>query len=256
MPYPIAARGKNPLSVPFSPLSLSPTLWLKADAGAYSDAGTTLAANNDTVQQWNDQSGNGNHVLQGTAADRPTYKTNIQNGVAAVRFDGSDYMTKSALVTNAASGSVFVVANSTGGGNNTVWSATDNTSDSHYLLYRFGQSGGGAQSIITEVNTVAGAVATDSTFRLYEIHSSGTAYTIVVNGVAESKTVVVGSDNGDWSADVTSRNIFTVGALNILSGIVQLFTGDIGEIAICDTQITGANLTNMRSYLNTKWALY
>ncbi|HMW26649.1 MAG TPA: hypothetical protein PKC51_08420, partial [Ferruginibacter sp.] len=33
-------------------------LWLKADAGAYSDAGITPAVNGQTVQQWNDQSGN------------------------------------------------------------------------------------------------------------------------------------------------------------------------------------------------------
>src|SRR5207237_3607977 len=53
--------------------------------GVYKDAGTTLAANNDTVQQWNDQSGNGNNLSQATAGNRPTWKSasdyNTKNGV-------------------------------------------------------------------------------------------------------------------------------------------------------------------------------
>jgi hypothetical protein len=34
----------------------------------------TLASVNDTVQQWNDQSGNGNNASQATAGNRPTFK--------------------------------------------------------------------------------------------------------------------------------------------------------------------------------------
>src|SRR5580692_2641587 len=56
-------------------------LWLKADAGVYSDAGTTLATNGQTVQQWNDQSGNGRHATQATSGNRPTYNTGKFNSL-------------------------------------------------------------------------------------------------------------------------------------------------------------------------------
>lgn len=48
-------------------------LWHKADAGVFVDAGVTPATNGQTVQQWNDQSGNGNNLLQATAGNRPTF---------------------------------------------------------------------------------------------------------------------------------------------------------------------------------------
>ena len=65
-------------------------LWLKADAGVYNDAGSTLATDTQTVQQWNDQSGNGSHATQATSGKRPVYRTNVVNGLPALRFDASD----------------------------------------------------------------------------------------------------------------------------------------------------------------------
>lgn len=72
------------------PTATTPALWLKADAGVYSDAGVTPAANAGTVQQWNDQSGNGRHATQATSGSRPTYRTGQRNSLPALDFDGSD----------------------------------------------------------------------------------------------------------------------------------------------------------------------
>jgi lysophospholipase L1-like esterase len=52
--------------------------WLKAGTGVYRDAGVTAAADGDLVQQWNDQSGAGNHAIQTTSSYR--LKWNAQNG--------------------------------------------------------------------------------------------------------------------------------------------------------------------------------
>src|SRR5438034_112705 len=70
--------------------STSNILWLKADASVYNDAGVTQSANNDIVQQWNDQSGNGINAFQGTAGTKPAYKTNSINGKPVLSFDGVD----------------------------------------------------------------------------------------------------------------------------------------------------------------------
>ena len=53
----------------------------------YSD--TLGLADNDPVSTWTDLSGNGNDAIQAGSL-RPLYKTNIQNGRAVLRFDGTD----------------------------------------------------------------------------------------------------------------------------------------------------------------------
>lgn len=81
----------------------------KADAGAYHDAGVTLATNGQTVQQWNDQTANALNFSDGSSANRPTFNTNVQNGLPVLTFDGS---ANSFLKTLTAfdNGTLFVVS--------------------------------------------------------------------------------------------------------------------------------------------------
>ena len=72
-------------------------VWYKADVGVFNDAGVTAAANSNAVQQWNDQSGVANHGVQATAGNRPTYLTNVVNGLPALRFNGSNWITSGAF---------------------------------------------------------------------------------------------------------------------------------------------------------------
>jgi hypothetical protein len=62
------------------------TLWLDATQ-------LTGLVNNDPVTSWTDMSGNNYHAVQATADYKPLYKTNVQNGLPAIYFDGSnDYL--------------------------------------------------------------------------------------------------------------------------------------------------------------------
>jgi lysophospholipase L1-like esterase len=65
-------------------------LYLDAEAGVFSDAGSTPAAIGATVQQWNDQSGNGRNASQATSGNRPVY-VEIQ-GVGRLLFVSNDYL--------------------------------------------------------------------------------------------------------------------------------------------------------------------
>lgn len=47
--------------------------WYTADVGVYSDAGVTPATSGGLVQQWNDRSGNGRHLIQLTSGLRPSW---------------------------------------------------------------------------------------------------------------------------------------------------------------------------------------
>jgi len=81
------------------------TLWLRGDAGITQDGANR-------VSQWDDQSGNNNHMLQGTLNQQPLQTGQI-NGVPVVSFDGgantpdSDQM----ISTNNASVTTFFIAN-------------------------------------------------------------------------------------------------------------------------------------------------
>ncbi|MGN7863122.1 hypothetical protein [Chryseobacterium sp. 22458] len=74
----------------------SPTAWYRADASVFSDGGTTPAANNASVYQWNDYLGTGRNLVQITAARRPVYSnsTTLANFNPTVTFTrtGSHWM--------------------------------------------------------------------------------------------------------------------------------------------------------------------
>jgi hypothetical protein len=91
------------------PTATTPQLWIKADAGVYVDAGVTLATNGQTVEQWNDQSGNGNNATQATSGNRPTYNTNKYNGLPAITFAATNLITSGSLGPLAQPYTIFVV---------------------------------------------------------------------------------------------------------------------------------------------------
>lgn len=76
------------------------TLFAGAETGAWYDpsdlttlfqdtlAATPVTADGDPVGRINDKSGNGNHLIQGTAGSRPLYKT--AGGLHWLQFDGTD----------------------------------------------------------------------------------------------------------------------------------------------------------------------
>lgn len=83
--------------------------WQRADAGVLNASGNP-AANNDAVKTWQDQTANGNDQVQATVADQPTFKTNAQNGLPAILFNGtSDYLQRNFGVSQAAPYTIFVV---------------------------------------------------------------------------------------------------------------------------------------------------
>lgn len=64
--------------------------WWKADSLNLADAAA--------VTSWSDSSGNSRTLTQGTAANQPTYRTNLRNGYGGVRFDGTnDYLATSSV---------------------------------------------------------------------------------------------------------------------------------------------------------------
>lgn len=63
--------------------SANNAFWIKADLG------TSTTTNGAPVSLWQDASGNGNDVSQGTAVQQPQYVTGFMNGYPAVLFDNN-----------------------------------------------------------------------------------------------------------------------------------------------------------------------
>lgn len=80
---PAAASGGN------TPPMTNLIGWWKADIIA--------GSNGSSISQWNDSSGLGNNLTQGTGANQPTLATNVINSLPAVRFDSQWFNVPSML---------------------------------------------------------------------------------------------------------------------------------------------------------------
>lgn len=77
-----------------TPGGITPAVWYRADAtgSVFSDAGSTAASDNATVQQWNEARGTGSNLIQATASARPVFSNSsaLANFNPTVTFDGSN----------------------------------------------------------------------------------------------------------------------------------------------------------------------
>ena len=73
-------------AVVFDPLSLSPIAWYDA-----TDASGVIL-NGADVSQWNDLSGNGNHLVQATGSRQPLFVASGIGGQPTVRFLGAEFI--------------------------------------------------------------------------------------------------------------------------------------------------------------------
>src|SRR5262245_24034851 len=98
------------IDVPFSPSDIPNLVFhYEADAGACTDAsGTVAAVDNDPVQSWV-SAPDGALVTQATLANRPTFKTNVLNGLPVLRFDGGDTLSRGGLAATAGGDEGFLL---------------------------------------------------------------------------------------------------------------------------------------------------
>lgn len=179
-------------------------LWCRSDLGITIGTG---------VSQWSDQSGSGNHLVQGTAGNQPAYATNGRNGKPELRFDGAGDTLKASTFTLNQGFSVVasfrMIALGVSGVNDVVW-------DGNTLL--------------------ATALIIDSTPQA--IINAGSAVTFAGAVASPSAEVVSASYNG--ASSLIRRIASGVGSS------VQLATGNAGAGAAAGFAI-GASGTGTRS---------
>ncbi len=244
--------------VVFSPLDINGLiLWLRSNLITslwQEDDGTVqVAENDDVVRRWDDQSGNDNNFNNTvSAALSPVYKTDIQNGLPVLRFDGSgDFLRQ--LVSQ--------FANPT---NLTIFMALQgNSQASTHVAFGHKDSGPRFLQIAYNANNVdiqwkiSGSgdneqivsLPTDTNWKIVSttLDVPGNSHNIRQNGIFGTPNTY------DFGAESLLSNTDFIGTIN--TGGSE-FNGDIAEILIYDTTLSSANIIIVENYLNNRWAIF
>jgi hypothetical protein len=244
-------------SAGFSPLSLSPALWLDA-----SDA-STITASSGFVSQWNDKSGNGRNFTQALLGNQPITGTDTQNALNTLRFNDNHFMSAGdVLDLGTSSISVFMVARRNTGINSTIIGKYKVTPATGSWLMLWETAGVlKLQSLYVPTGGTVSAI-TAGTWTSTAFNTIGH----VTDRVAGTITQRVNkATNGTitFTPDSTSnRNIATslyLGGLRNAadSGMLAgyFLKGNIAELVICLAALSTSERDALETYLSAKWGI-
>lgn len=244
MPYPVAAvRGRSGVKKVFTPLDIVDLqLWLDGSdiTTLYTDSAMTtpVTSDDDVVGAWKDKSGNGYHATQTVTANKPLYKTTVQNGLSIIRFDGNDRLTL-------------------GGGlpvSQTVAAVYRRTAAGDYRHQAFGGSQAWGYPATTNwiaYNNwlLAGGWRSGSAWNNLLWHIS-----VWVLTTANAKVYL------DSALDLTYTNTLVLGNVQAIGSYRSAGTnylyGDIAELIVYETELSTEDRQSVETYLNNKWSIY
>jgi hypothetical protein len=265
-------------------------LWLKANSSVFKNAGTTSAANNDSVQQWNDQSGNsfnaknaGNLQYSALSAAyktgvKPIYKTSNSNFYPSLNFGGSSTVSELNL------GSNFPSASSAKTGYTIIVIATPSKTNARNFMtdvgayatneigLMLGTDGAGFYNPTNfggaGTNSVATSASTSTLLRCVTPFGSSLSSNLYANGVKifGSTTSVMSIDSNDisWAATYSAGNEaieytpFVIGRMAKAgsgSYTSRYFSGDINEAIVYSSSLAASDIVKIESYLALKYGI-
>ena len=226
------------------------------------DASDLTGNDGDAVTTWTSKEGNAYAFTQATPDNKPLLKKGA-NGIGnknTVLFDGTDDYLKYAAgdISNATQGFVAAVFYITTNRNNqTIISSYDEATTNYAIIFRAQRTGLYPGFVQVNNDTIDDYDTDDpitiTTPYLIIFISSGDAYSVRLNGVNAAITMATGTNGGDWFGDTENRDNFLVGARENSGGVGLFMKGSISEIIISDVAPTAKDITNLESYLNTKY---
>jgi hypothetical protein len=231
----------------FSPLNLSPALWLDA-----ADT-STITESSGSVSQWNDKSGNGRNVTQGTGAAQPTTGTRTQNGLNVLDFVRGQWLDAGDILdlgTNAWSSFSVIKFDDTSSSTPFGKHIFDVT-DGRYGLLR---TGGSLFSVYDNDATATGNVSASDTSTATRCISTvltragaSSTHVLRIGGTATTKSFTDVATS--WNTNAPWR-VGRYGTNNTLD-----FDGYICEIIFLLRTATAAEIAATENYLTAKWGL-
>jgi len=206
------------------------------------DATNIVAADNDPISTWTDQSGNANNANQGTSTFQPIFKTNQVNGLPSVRFDGLNDRLDFLSNVSATEISFFAVYKS----NSTSIRALI-TLDRH-LFYGVKGSPRAVYGTFGSALTLRSKTNPDYTVISNHTNSNTTSGTLLMTGDDYDVTFSRGSMFNFPTSTIGSRAV---------SGRPRetFFDGDISEIVIFNQELNSASRKIVGNYLAAKYNL-
>ena len=221
-------------------------LWMSADTGVFSDAGTTPAVNGGTVLQWDNRATAVGAGSDATSGNSPTYHTSGIGGLPVVRFNGTNQYFNGTvtvggpktffLVTDAsASGTCCsggIGTRSSGSSNWNGLHVAKNGADTRFFADR---SGSGLWGTTAITNTPTIGVLTYET----------TGTTIYLNG-----PVVDGSNASNFQSAGSQYQIATRNNEHS-----RYLNGDIAELLVYNEVLTPDEINEVGYYLSDKYSI-
>lgn len=214
-----------------------------------------------SVSQWDDLSGGGFHMAQGTGSKQPRWLMSGINGVPAVDFDGTDdLLVYAGNLSTSVSGTLLMVwqTDVLGVANQTIFGSGDEGSTTRFLRVR--QTTGGAESISqrdaeASADTVDGSLIMAATqAHIFALTADDTAYVMRVNGLTDATlTVASGANAGDWLGGTSARDNVTLGASKIQASETGFSNGKLGCVLLYDGAKTAAQLQVLERWLAQVW---
>jgi len=234
-------------------------LWLSADSGTFKDAGVTPCANGDTVQQWNDQSGNANNASQSSSGNRPGFNTNIQNSLPAVTFvsASNEYMQHGYTGELGTVFAVYANTDATTGGALFSGDTSDAVADAaYYCIPRVDITTGLRSKFYGRITTAdSGGAATwngqagalTGVVDLMAIRNTGSVLTMYEYDSLTSTANIPGGET------VRPINSGFIGMAPYNRNPGSYFQGQILEYIIYNPNISDVNFGKVITYLKSKW---
>lgn len=234
-------------------------LQLDANYGVYTDAGTTLATDGQSVQQWNDRSSAGSNASQGTAGNRPVFKVNIINGKPVVRFTAasSHYMLANGAAAFAQGSdipfTVFIVGSVTAASGTQSWCGWWNSGNATPLHVLRGNTV--TQYRLESTRTDDAASATNASASTVLVGTSAQLYTIRFNGTTVDLTAGLTTSNQAQNVGtIAAFDRFAIGAL-VRTTVANFLDGDIAELLVYNAALSNTDVLTIQRSLSRKYSL-
>ena len=237
--------GAKPAS--FLPTDISGMqLWLRADK-------ITGLSDGDSVTTWLDESGQSNDVTQATAANKPTWQTNEINGLAVVRFDGTDdHLVQASDILSADYDDWTIIVVYTNVADEfqarTIFSRSRIDAGTSRLQVYLETNGKPGFDVYTPSGgSFLSATVTDDLgdHAVFWARTGTTRHIYVDSGSVEEETSAEAYTGGA----PTQTNI----GLDVRDANYSPFTGDIAEIGVYDSELTSGNWSDWKTYLNGRF---
>lgn len=228
------------------PVVIAPAAFTPPDIaglGFWYDASdlATITESGGAVSQWDDKSGNGRHLLQGTGSAQPTTGSRTQNGLNVIDFDGaSDFMDTSATFDYGHQWTVFLVVLSDDGADGTAQSLVRGNSSTQ-------------RGVVTKQTTNVWRMNSGANLDRGTPNTSPVLLTCRFNGAGSSLRIngVQSGATGD-AGNNTALDDFRVGANQTPA---NFWDGWMGELIGYAAALSSDDMGTVESHLQVKWGL-